>query len=146
MLLLPANEVWGKVIFSQACVSHSVHRGGLFMMSLPVCLPGPMFLLGVYVSGPIFLLGCLPDRDLHPWTETSWTVTPLDGVLLDRDPRTETPWTVAPRMVKSGWYAPYWNAFWFLIDWVNINFDSISILQPLRFDISHLTKFSLKST
>ena len=23
--LTPANEVWGKVIFSQACVSHSVH-------------------------------------------------------------------------------------------------------------------------
>ena len=27
-LLLPANEVWGKVIFSQVCVNHSVHRGG----------------------------------------------------------------------------------------------------------------------
>ena len=25
--LPPANEVWGKVIFSQACDSHSVHRG-----------------------------------------------------------------------------------------------------------------------
>ena len=23
--LQPANEVWGKVIFSQACFSHSVH-------------------------------------------------------------------------------------------------------------------------
>ena len=29
MLLPPANEVWGKVIFSQACVKNSVHRGGL---------------------------------------------------------------------------------------------------------------------
>ena len=28
LLLPPANEVWGKRIFSQACVSHSVHRGG----------------------------------------------------------------------------------------------------------------------
>ena len=26
-LLPPANEVWGKVIFSQACVKNSVHRG-----------------------------------------------------------------------------------------------------------------------
>ena len=26
--LPPANEVWGKVIFSQACVKNSVHRGG----------------------------------------------------------------------------------------------------------------------
>ena len=26
--LLPANEVWGKVIFSEACVKNYVHRGG----------------------------------------------------------------------------------------------------------------------
>ena len=25
--LPPANKVWGKVIFSQACVKNSVHRG-----------------------------------------------------------------------------------------------------------------------
>ena len=25
-MLPPANEVWGKVMFSQACVSHSVHK------------------------------------------------------------------------------------------------------------------------
>ena len=25
--LLPANEVWDKVNFTQACVSHSVHKG-----------------------------------------------------------------------------------------------------------------------
>ena len=27
LLLPPANEVWGKVIFSEACVKNSVHRG-----------------------------------------------------------------------------------------------------------------------
>ena len=27
ILLPPANEVWGKVIFSEACVNNSVHRG-----------------------------------------------------------------------------------------------------------------------
>ena len=27
--LPPANEVWGKVIFSEACVKNSVHRGGV---------------------------------------------------------------------------------------------------------------------
>ena len=27
-LLPPANEVWGKVIFSEACVKNSVHGGG----------------------------------------------------------------------------------------------------------------------
>ena len=27
-LLPPANEVWGKVIFSEACIKNSVHREG----------------------------------------------------------------------------------------------------------------------
>ena len=27
LLLPPANEVWGKVIFSEACVKNSLHRG-----------------------------------------------------------------------------------------------------------------------
>ena len=34
-LLPPANEVWGKVIFSVACVKNSVHIGGL-----PQCMLG----------------------------------------------------------------------------------------------------------
>ena len=29
VFLPPANEVWGKVIFSVVCVKNSVHRGGL---------------------------------------------------------------------------------------------------------------------
>ena len=33
--LPPANEVWGKVIFSEACVKNSVHRG-----DLPQCMLG----------------------------------------------------------------------------------------------------------
>ena len=33
--LPPANEVWGKVIFSVACVKNSVHRG-----DLPQCMLG----------------------------------------------------------------------------------------------------------
>ena len=46
----------GKVIISEACVSHSVHRGWGGMMPLPV----PMFLLGEglwchLLSGPMFL-------------------------------------------------------------------------------------------
>ena len=53
----PANEVWGKVMFLHLSVSHSVQRGDLCMMSLPVWLPGPMFFLGVHVSGPMFLPG-----------------------------------------------------------------------------------------
>ena len=36
--LPPANEVWDKVVISEACVSHCVHRRGWVgvMMSLPV--------------------------------------------------------------------------------------------------------------
>ena len=30
LLLPPANKVWGKVIFSQACVKNSVHTGGVW--------------------------------------------------------------------------------------------------------------------
>ena len=36
ILLPPANEVWGKVIFSVACVKNSVHREGC----LPQCMLG----------------------------------------------------------------------------------------------------------
>ena len=32
-LLPPANEVWGKVIFSEACVKNSVHRGGVCLIA-----------------------------------------------------------------------------------------------------------------
>ena len=53
--LPPANEVWGKVIFSEACVKNSVHRGG-------VPGPGGCLLLG-RVSAPwrgvCSLKGCL---------------------------------------------------------------------------------------
>ena len=42
------------------------------MMSLPVKLPGPMFLLGISVSGPMFLTGGLcQGRPL-------WAETPID--------------------------------------------------------------------
>ena len=86
-------------MFLHLSVSHSVHgwRGGLCMMSLPVWLPGPMFLQGVSVQRG------LPDRD--PWTET-----PLDRDPLDRDP---IPVERSPCTLKSGRCASYWNAFLF---------------------------------
>ena len=34
-LLPPADEVWGKVIFSQACVKNSVHRGRAGLGGVP---------------------------------------------------------------------------------------------------------------
>ena len=38
--LPPANEVWGKVIFSEACVKNSVHRGGVPHQVPPPDQPG----------------------------------------------------------------------------------------------------------
>ena len=83
MSFLPAvNEVWGNVIFSQACV---------------ILLSGR----GVPERAPL-------DRD-PPWRETlgqrsPWIETP--------PPQTETsPWTEIPRMIKSGRYTSYWNTF-----------------------------------
>ena len=35
VLLPPTNEVWGKVIFSEACVKNSVHRGGVWSGGVP---------------------------------------------------------------------------------------------------------------
>ena len=45
ILLLPANEVWGKVIFSQACVKNSVY-GGTCSGGVPA--PGGCLLQGGY--------------------------------------------------------------------------------------------------
>ena len=96
-------------MFLHLSVSHSVHgwRGGLCMMSLPVWLPCPMFLLGeglwsMFLQGVSVQRG-LPDRD--PWTET-----PLDRDPLARDP---IPVEKSPCALKSGRCASYWNAFLF---------------------------------
>ena len=55
-------------VFTRVC--HSVHRGvGPCMMSLPVWLPAPLFLLGggIFVPGPMFLPGrSLSRRVLDP--------------------------------------------------------------------------------
>ena len=39
VLLPPANEVWGKVIFSEVCVKNSVRKGG---GGIPAYLAGHM--------------------------------------------------------------------------------------------------------
>ena len=76
--LPPANEVWGKVIFSATCVLLFGGGGGLCMMSLHVWLPGPMFLPGEgalcawshvpWMGGGLCPGGSLSGRLL--WTET----------------------------------------------------------------------------
>ena len=46
-LLPPANEVWGKVIFLQACVKKSVQRGGAWSGG-----SGPRGVCSLGVRGP----------------------------------------------------------------------------------------------
>ena len=41
-LLPPANEVWGKVIFSVACVKNSVHGGGTWAGTPPARYTPPI--------------------------------------------------------------------------------------------------------
>ena len=97
-ILPPANEVWGKVIFSHASVSHPVHRGvsasgsrGCLPLSPEVCVDTPPW---------TYLLDAHPFLDTDPsWTQTSHTQTPDTHT----DPRhthththTHTPWTHTP--------------------------------------------------
>ena len=57
-LLPPANEVWAKVIFSEACVKNSVHRG----WGLSQCM------LGYHLPNQAPPLGPGTSRTRHPPT------------------------------------------------------------------------------
>ena len=48
--LPPANEVWGKVIFSEACVKNSVHRGVVSQHALQVVSQHALQVSGGVVS------------------------------------------------------------------------------------------------
>ena len=48
LFLPPANEVWGKVIFSEVCVKNSVHRGSAWSLGVP----GSGGVPGLWGSGP----------------------------------------------------------------------------------------------
>ena len=66
LLLSPANEVWGKVIFSEACVKSSVHRVGSTWAGAPPPGQGTP-------PGP----GTPPCRYTHPPTpQTRYTPAP----------------------------------------------------------------------
>ena len=83
------------------------------MMSLPVWLPGPIFLLeglclwshvpsrGSLSLTPFFLLGGLSDRDI-PDKRPPWTDIPPG----QRSPWIDTARTETPPTVKSGRYDP----------------------------------------
>ena len=77
------NKVWGKVIFSEACVKNSVHRG-----DLPQCMLGyhPPPGAGTHPLGPG------PLGAGTPGPGTPWTRHPLDQA----PPGPGTPWTRPP--------------------------------------------------
>ena len=79
-ILLPANKVWGKAIFSRVCVNHSVHSGGFSVWCR--FLPGPIFL-----GGSLCLWSHVPSRG------SLCRGLCLRGSLSGRppSPRTETP-------------------------------------------------------
>ena len=106
--LPPANEVWGKVIFSEACVKNSVHRGvpgwGVSapggVPGLGGCLvwggllPGGVSTLGGAWSGGCLLVGCLLLRG-------AWSGRVCSGGVPGGDP---------PDGYCYGQHASYWNA------------------------------------
>ena len=68
--LLPANEIWGKVIFSVVCVKNSVHRGGV---------PGQIHPPGRYTPEQVHPrpLGRYTPWQVHPpGRYTPWAGTP----------------------------------------------------------------------
>ena len=56
-LFPPANDVWDKVMFSQACVIPSAHRG----VGFPACITGHMT-GGSAFMGSLYLGGLPPGR------------------------------------------------------------------------------------
>ena len=74
--LPPGNEVWGKVIFSVACVKNSVHRGG--SASVHAGIPPPPGPPGSRPPGTRH-----PPRTRHP--------TPLDQAPHPTPPQTRHP-------------------------------------------------------
>ena len=82
---------WAKVIFSQACVKNSVHRGGRVSASVHAGIPPP----GPGTSPPE---QTPPDQAHPPGADTPFR---------SRPPR-EADCSIRS---TSGWYASYWNAF-----------------------------------
>ena len=132
--LIVTIEVWGKVIFSQACASQSVHRGRGSLYDVTSCLaawshvpsgkgvfvPGPMFLLGVSVQEVLCLEGSLSGGSLSkgslsgglsPGVSVQWGLCPVGSLPGGLCPVTDP----NPLTVKSGRYASYGNIILFKV-------------------------------
>ena len=122
-------------IFRSVC--HSIHMGGLCMMSFPVWLPGPMFLLGgLWSNVPSW--GVSVEEDLCPRGLCT------RGISV----KVVSVWEGLPDMVKSGRYASYWNAFLFnlisetLLS-LNSHFHTATKILPKNFNSNCKSHFKM---
>ena len=106
-LLSPTSKVWGKVMFSEACVKNSVHRGGGQLQCMLGYHPSP-WEQTLLDQVPPPTRHTPPDQtsprpDTPPWTRHSPDKAPLDQA---------PSWCSACWKIwsTSGWYASYWNA------------------------------------
>ena len=101
------------------------------MMSLPVWLPGPMFLLGVSVPGPMFLLGggghCPGEGGLCPGEGGL-----CPGGSLSRGSLPGGCSVGTLRGQESGQYASYWNDFLLLGGFVVLTEIQLNIFVLLQ--------------
>ena len=119
--LLPANEVGGKVIFSEACVSHSVHKRRRCAWQ-GVCMVGGIRGRGTYMARGMCGRGCVAWGVWHgvcgmgcvawgvhgawyAWWGHAWWGCFAGGCACRTDSH-------------CGRYASYWNVF--LIFWAAI--------------------------
>ena len=126
-LLPPTNEVWGKVIFSEACVKNSVQGG----CAIPACIAGGI--PACLAAGGCTIPACLAAGGSAPGGCLVWGVPGLRGCLVrggawsggvclrgclvEKPPRSRPPGTEHPPRdgYCCGRYASYWNAFLYSI-------------------------------
>ena len=101
--LPPANEVWGKVIFSVACVKNSVHGGSA---SVHAGIPHPPS-----DQAPPPTRHPLPSRTRPRPRPCTPEQTPPGT----RHPLRSVCWEIRS---TSGWYASYWTAILFRISYL----------------------------
>ena len=122
VLLLPTNEVWGKLMFSHLSVSHCVHSGGGVMMLLPVMDSTPP--RTAPLPGQHHPLDNITTPEQHHPCETALLLDSTSSILEPPPDSTTPSWTAPPGQLPprqhhppsrstSGRYASYWNAFLF---------------------------------
>ena len=88
-LLLPANKVWCKVIFSQVCFSHSVHREEGSLCDVTSCLAARPH---VPPEGGLCLWSHVPSgKSLSGMFLSRVSLSMSRGSLSERTPWTEIP-------------------------------------------------------